>query len=314
MKLIGFDDIVNLNISPKLCYEWVSDMLLKKNTALLPTKISMKPEGMEGVFLNCMPCIIPHSDCAGVKLVTRYPKREPTLDSQILLYRLSTGENIALLDGNWITTMRTGAVAAHSILQFAVPGFMNIGIIGLGNTARATLKILNEVMGYRALKVYLKTYKNQHILFAEAFAEYSNITFEFCDKTESVITNSEVIISAVTVFHENICEDKYFNKGCLLVPIHTRGFSNCDLFFDKVYADDSNHVKNFENFKKFRYFAEVSEVLQKKKEGRTNDEERILIYNIGISLHDMYFASKIEEMIPSISKITLNTPTQKFWV
>ena len=62
-----------------------------------------------------MPVILPSINYGGVKLVTRYPKRNPSLDSEILLYDLKTGENVALMDGNWITTMRTGAVAAHSI-------------------------------------------------------------------------------------------------------------------------------------------------------------------------------------------------------
>ena len=35
-----------------------------------------------------------------------------------------------------------------------------------------------------------------------------------------------------------------------MVPVHTRGFSNCDLFFDKVFADDYGHVKHFKYFDK----------------------------------------------------------------
>ena len=33
------------------------------------------------------------------------------------------------------------------------------------------------------------------------------------------------------------------------------------------------------------------------KIGRENDEERIIAYNIGIALHDMYYAGKIFDMI-----------------
>ena len=29
-----------------------------------------------------------------------------------------------------------------------------------------------------------------------------------------------------------------------VIPVHTRGFQNCDLFFDKVFADDTDHVKD----------------------------------------------------------------------
>ena len=108
MKVISFDKITEMAVSPLQCYEWVSETISHKKTALLPPKISLKPE-IPGVFYNTMPAILPHANWAGVKLVTRYPQRAPSLDSQILLYNLKTGENLALLDGNWITTMRTGA-------------------------------------------------------------------------------------------------------------------------------------------------------------------------------------------------------------
>lgn len=314
MKIIGFDDIVKLNISPKICYDWVCEMLENKRESILPTKISMKPEAMYGVFFNCMPCLIPGSDCAGVKIVTRYPKREPCIDSQILLYRLSDGKNIALLDGTWITAMRTGAVAAYSIKKFAVPDYMSLGFIGLGNTARATLKTLLSVYDGRPLTVYLKKYKSQHQLFAKKFEVNSNLTFVFCDTVEQVIDRSEVIVSTVTFCEQDFCEDRYFREGCLLIPIHTRGFTNCDLFFDKVYADDRNHVKHFKYFDKFKYFAEVSDVIAQTKEGRTSSDERIIVYNIGISLHDVYFAHKIEKMCNDAIEMDLYAPKEKFWV
>ena len=120
MKLITFEDIQNLNIDPYLCYEWVSEMIANKKTVDLPAKISMHPS--EGVFCNVMPCVIPNTvfgKMGGVKVVTRYPDRKPSLDSKLLLLNIETGEFLSLMDANWITAMRTGAVAAHSILLFA---------------------------------------------------------------------------------------------------------------------------------------------------------------------------------------------------
>lgn len=230
MKIITFDDILQLDISPYECFEWVSNAIKEKKEALLPAKISLKPE-IEGVFYNTMPVILPSINYGGVKLVTRYPKRNPSLDSEILLYDLKTGENVALMDGNWITTMRTGAVAAHSIRLLANPEFSVIGFIGLGNTARATLKVLLSVFPEKHFKVKLKKYKNQHELFQQVFSKYPNIIFSYYDTIEEVIKGSEVVVSAATVFEEDVCSDECFDEGILLVPIHTRGFTNCDLFF-----------------------------------------------------------------------------------
>lgn len=314
MKVISFDKIESLHISPRECCEWVADALAIKDQALLPGKISLKPE-IKDVFYNTMPVIIPSLGWGGVKVVTRYPKRMPSLNSEILLYKLETGENVALLDGNWITAMRTGAVAAHSILLFAKEDFKTIGIIGAGNTARATLKALLSLCPERTFAVKIKKYKDQHENFAEEFKNFTNITFSFCDTYEELVESSDVVVSAATVLEKDICADECYKEGILVVPIHTRGFTNCDLFFDKVYADDTNHVKGFRNFDRFRSFAEVTDVVQKKKPGRENDQERILAYNIGIALHDIYFAGKIYEMAGErCADVSLNALQNKFWV
>lgn len=314
MKIVPFDQIVELGIEPIQCYEWVSEIISEKQNAILPKKISLKPD-IHGVFYNTMPAILPKSGYAGVKEVTRYPKRVPSLDSQLLLYDLHTGDNLAFMDANWITAMRTGAVAAHSIQLLAVKDFSKLGFIGLGNTARAAFAVLLALYPDRSFTVKLKKYKEQHESFMKRFEGCENVTFVCCDSYEEVVRNSDVIVSAATVFEEDICADDCYKEGVLVVPIHTRGFTNCDLFFDKIYADDTAHVSGFKYFDKYRFFAEVSDVVNGKKPGRENNRERILAYNIGIALHDIYFAGKIYEMLEKEgSDINLNAPLDKFWV
>ena len=295
MKIITFEDIKKLNMSPLDCYEWAKEVVQNKNTTLLPPKISMKPD-IDGVFYNIMPSVIPTLNRAGVKIVTRYPKRKPSLDSNLLLYDLTDGSTLALMDANFITAVRTGAVAALSIKLLATDDFKEIGIIGLGNTARATLKILLALFPERNFKIKLLKYKNQHQLFKEDFNQFNNIDFCYEDNVDEVVKNSDVIISAVTTIKEDVCSDDCFKEGCLVVPIHTLGFTNCDLFFDKV-----------------KECHEVTDILTGEAKGRTSDKQRIIAYNIGISIHDIYFASKIYEMVETTKEIDLKAPSEKFW-
>lgn len=314
MKLLTFDKILQAKINPLSCYDWVEEVLKRKDESILPAKISLKPNIAE-VFYNVMPSILLWKNWAGVKLVTRYPQRKPVLDSQILLYDLTTGKNLALVDGNWITSMRSGAVAAHSVKLLAVNHFSTIGIIGLGNTARAFLLVLLSLYPNKSLTVKIKKYKDQHDLFIKRFSEFHNIEFICCETLRETVDNADVVVSAVTFFENDVFEDYRFKEGVLLVPIHTRGFSNCDLYFDKIFADDTNHVKGFKYFDYFHSFAEVSEVLNHKKPGRENNRERIIAYNIGISLHDIFFAGKLYELLENESEeISLQEPDDKFWV
>ncbi len=313
MKVITFSDIANQNISPAVFYEWACDMIKNKSKALLPPKISMKP--FDGVFCNVMPSII--GNTGGVKVVTRYPERVPALESFLTIYDVNSGENLAIMDATWITAMRTGAVAAHSIMLLAKKDFSTIGMVGLGNTARAALLVLAEICPDRILNIKLKKFNNEEKDFAKRFEAYSNLKFSYVDTAQEVVRGSDVIISAATYMPEDFCEDSCYEPGVLVVPIHTLGFTNCDLFFDKIFADDYGHVCHFKNFDKFKKFAEVADIVNNKVTGRENDEERILAYNIGISLHDINFAAHIYELLkdnPDLPDINLDGPTEKFWV
>lgn len=322
MKLITFQDIVRMNIKPSVCYDWAEETLAHKTGTILPPKISMKPA--DGVFCNVMPSILHTNEYSsgGCKVVTRYPNRAPSLQSRILLMDANNGEFLALMDGTWITSMRTGAVAAHSILLLAKKNFANIGIMGLGNTARATLLILLDKMAEmgdnRILNIKLFRYKNQAEEFQNRFNHYENIRFTIVDTYEEMVRGSDIVISGATYLPKDIVENDCFDKGVLVVPIHTLGFTNCDLFFDKVYGDDYGHEEHFKNFKQFKFYAEIADVMSGTAPGRENDDERILVYNVGISLQDINFANhiyhKLEENGATLQEIDLQDSTDKFWV
>lgn len=317
MKIISFEDIQKLDISPYVCYEWVEKMIKEKASVLLPPKVHM--EFADDIFCNVMPSAIQTEagTRGGVKIVTRYPERIPSLDSKVILFDAETGEFLAMMDGDWITAMRTGAVAAHSIKLFAVKDFYEIGMLGLGNTARAALLVLLALYPEKTLHIKLLRYKGQEQLFAHRFKEYSNVEFTFVDTMEETVRGSDVVISAVTYFKDDICTDDCFKEGVLIVPIHTRGFMNCDLFFDKIYGDDRGHVCHFKYFDKYQYFAEVSDVVNQKALGRENDRERIIAYNIGLSMHDINYASHIYEMLKDnkgLLDIEFKSPKEKFWL
>ena len=318
VKLVSFKDIQAAGVSPKDCLDWVAESIANKQKAVLPPKISLHPP-IEGSFCNFMPSIVSDSDgklWGGVKLVTRYPEREPALDSKLLLFDAQTGEMLALMDADWITAMRTGAVAAHSINLLARSGFDQISVMGLGNTGRACMLMLAESIEGRELNVRLRRYKGQEDLFVERFKEYENLSFDFVDGYDELVRGSQVVVSAVTYLADDVCGDDCFDEGVLVVPVHTRGFSNCDLFFDKVFADDTGHVKHFKNFAQFKRFAEVSDVVNGRVAGRENDKERILAYNIGVSMHDITFAAKIFQELDkdSLQDLDLSQPAEKFWV
>ena len=309
--------IADSGISPATCVQWVEESFRMKPQAVLPPKISIHPQGDD--FFNTMPALLPTGlGRFAVTEVHRIAGQEPALGADILLYDSRTGQLLAIMDGDWITTMRTGAVAALSTKLFQRSGVDTYSIMGLGNTARATALCLLETARDRHITLRLLRYKDQAEAFVERFRDYtSNATFEIVDDVPTLVAGADVLISCITSASGLLCErDELYRPGVLLIPVHTRGFQNCDLFFDKVYGDDYGHVKGFRYFDRFRHFDELTNVLLGTNPGRESDQERILCYNIGLGLHDALFASRIYDLLVDrcTEFIEQRKETRKFWI
>ncbi len=295
MTTITNEQIKALHITPKQCVEWVTESFKMKYEAQLPPKISVHPQGID--FYTSMPCLLPNQyDRFGVKVVSRINGRKPALHSDLLLYEASTGRLLALMDADWITQMRTGAVAALTIQTLQKKDAHVYAFVGLGSVAQATMECFLAILPQdQHIIVKLQKYKDQAQTFAQQFAD-NRVTYRIVDSHEDLIRDSDVIVSAVTEMPELFCtDDSLFKEGVLVIPIHTRGFQNCDLFFDRIFADDKGHVQGFRYFNQFKSCHEMSEVLLGHLQGRTTNDERILAYNIGLGLHDVYFATKVDE-------------------
>lgn len=246
-----------------------------------------------------MPCLLPAEfHTFGCKIVSRIAGNHPALKSDLMLFNSNTGEMISVMNADWITAMRTGAVAALSINTLRSSSAKIYSFIGLGVIGHSTLDCLLATNCDKKLIIRLKKYKDHAEKTVEKYKDFKNVEFQIVDEIDDLVKDSDVIVSCITEAKDILINDtKLFKQGVLVVPVHTRGFQNCDSIFDKVFADDEGHVKGFRYFNEFRKFGEIGDVISGKIEGRESDTERILSYNVGIGLHDIYFAKKISDLL-----------------
>lgn len=316
VTVIRHEQIEALNIKPATCVKWVREGFLMKDDVQMPAKLSVHPQGED--FITTMPCMLSERDGKkyfGVKVVSRIEGQVPILKSEIYLYDAKTGNLLAILDGDWITAIRTGAVAALAAELFQCKGVNTYSMMGLGNIGRATALCLIDNNRDRTITLRLLRYKDQAEKFIERFKDCKNVTFDIVDDNREFVAEADVLISCITFTKDLLFpDDSLFRKGVTVIPVHMRGFQNCDLCFDKVYGDETAKIKDFKYFSQFRQYDELHHVLQGKNPGRTNDEERILSYNYGIALHDIVFATKIYELTDDQSGFCLSRQDQKIWV
>lgn len=318
IHIIQQEQITSFNISPTVCVKWVEEGFRMKDQVQMPAKLSVHPQGED--FMTTMPCLLPEQNGQkrfGIKVVNRIEGQKPALSSIIYLYDAKTGHLLAVMDGDWITAMRTGAVATLAARLFQKNGTDTYSMMGLGNIARATALCLIADNQNRNIKIRLLRYKDQAEQFIERFKEASNVTFDIIDDKEEFISEADVVISCVTVATELLFpNDALFRKGITLIPVHVRGFQNCDLFFDKVFGDDTDQIRNWKYFSMFRQYDELHHVLLGSNPGRTSQDERVLCYNYGLALHDIVYASKIYDVISGKECETFNysRQNQKLWM
>lgn len=286
------EEIEFLNISAQEKYNWVDTTLRNKSEYVLPTKTRMPLN--ESDYFNVMPCALPSEKVLGLKVVTRNENRREqglsNIEGDILLYSYDNFMPIALIDGAYITTIRTAAVAVHSIINFAKKRDV-IAMVGLGNIGTEIGNILFELVKEEKITVKLYRYKDQAEKFANKFSHYKNITFEFCETYDELMTDSDVVVSSITFIEGDFCDSSVYKKQCTIIPVHLRGFKECDRVFDHVITSDLVSIKKFQNYNQIKKLSYIDDLI--KDINNYVPDNQTIIYNLGLAVYDLYFATKI---------------------
>lgn len=299
IKTIEQKEIENLNIPMLEYYKWVDFVVKNSNDFILPvkTRIPLK----ETDYFNVMPCVLPQEGVLGLKVVTRSEERRcnsgVNLGADILLYDYNNFNLLALIDGSFITTIRTAAIAVHSMLNIAEKRNV-IAMLGLGNIGTAIGDILFELTKNESYIVKVYRYKDQAERFINRYAnKYCNITFQIVDDYTSLMKNSDVVFSSVTLASHDFCPSEIYKKGCTIIPVHMRGFMDCDLNFNHIITSDLQSIKKFKYYDSFQKLSLLDEVLKGNVSARQHSDDRVLIYNLGLAIYDLYFAANIYKLL-----------------
>lgn len=202
---------------------WVDEALREKSGYTLPPKIHIAQQ--DGDYYNVMPCIYERGNIAMVKMIGRHSIKRgedrSSMMGDILLYESDTGILRALMDGEYITTLRTGISAAHSARLFTRPDFETVGLIGLGNIMtvciRAFIASLRAEGDRRDVTLKLIRYHDHQQRIMDLFREDPNVHFVLCDTYEEVIGGSDLVFAAniydraaVPDTPYRYCREKYF--------------------------------------------------------------------------------------------------------
>jgi ornithine cyclodeaminase len=104
--------------------------------------------------LGVMPAYAPSAGL-GCKLVTLFPanRDRPTHQASIALFDPATGTQVALMDGTYITAMRTAAAAALATRMLARPDARVLAILGTGVQSRSAQEMFPRARDFAEVRV-----------------------------------------------------------------------------------------------------------------------------------------------------------------
>ncbi|MFZ1220208.1 MAG: ornithine cyclodeaminase family protein [Chthoniobacterales bacterium] len=159
----------------------------------------------EGGFFGVMPA---SGSSMGIKMVTYYPEnagtRLPTHMAVIALFDPKTGEPLALMDGRYITEMRTAAVSAVATDALASPDAKVLALLGAGVQGRAHLETLARVRRFQEIRIW-----NRNPERAERFAKEHGVKSM---TLEAAVRDADLVVTATSA-HEPFLKGEWLKPG-----------------------------------------------------------------------------------------------------
>jgi alanine dehydrogenase len=171
--------------------------------------------GKEWSIFAVMPAYVPSLPALGAKLVTLCPVNTrlgiDTHQAMIVMLNPETGVAESILDGRYITEMRTAAVSAVSTKLLARKDAKVLGILGSGVQARSHIEVLRLVRDFREVRVWSPNVQRRVAFAAKTGARAM-------ESAEEVVRGADVVV-AVTPSTTPVIHNDWVGDGTHVIGV-----------------------------------------------------------------------------------------------
>lgn len=303
---LGRDDVTGLGLCPDRVREAVGEVFREKSrgeTKLLP-KLSL--DIAPGEVAQALVGAVPSAVTSGVKWIGvsagNAARGLPNIHALVVLSNSTTGIPRAIMDGSWITAVRTAACTALAAAALARTTVRRIGFVGCGLQARAHLDALLAVRpGLREAVVFGRSQASFETF--RAHAEALGVAVRRTERSEETVEGMDVVVSSVPpaaglrpfLDPRRLAPGSFVGAvdlGRTWFPDHWRES------FDVVATDDLVQSEAIGRAGKMvsagPFDAEIGDLSLGRHPGRRSDDERTALLFAGIALADLAVAILIE--------------------
>ena len=190
-------DAVRSTINMPMAIEAMRDAFsaLAAGEATVPVRVAL--ETSHGVSLF-MPAHLKERDSAGVKIVSvnegNTQSGLPAIHAVVVVLDTLTGCPIALMDGTWLTALRTGAVGGLATDLLARSDSTTVALFGAGTQARTQLEAVRCVRDIKRVRVVSHSGTSAQAL----VGELSGVEAVSLSDPDEAVAGADIIIAATS--------------------------------------------------------------------------------------------------------------------
>lgn len=287
--------------------------LLVEEKCDAPLRTVISAPKHEGSFLF-MPAYVDEMDIASLKVVNIFPKNIdkgiPSAPAQVLLIDGTTGVIIAVLDGTYVTALRTGAASGVAFDLLAKKDSKIGALIGTGGQAAMQLEAMIVARKLDEVRVYdlnLDRTKEFASKMQEELKHYGT-KIVAVSSSDDAIDNAD-IVTAVTPSTKPVYDGSKIKKGATLsfVGSYKPNMQEMDPTVleraSKLYFDSEEAVLSEAGdilipladgtITKDDFTGDIGDVILGNLVGRENDDEIIVFKTVGVATQDLVTAKQI---------------------
>ena len=281
--------------------------------SVVPLRVNIGVPNFEGQTLF-MPGYVEKLDSMGVKIVSVFPhnikKGLPSVPATMVLIDGTTGEVCCILDGTYLTQLRTGASAGAATDLLARSDAQIGALIGTGGQAMTQLEAMLTVRNLKEVRIFdidFECAQSFVTQMQDVFASFGTL-LRAVETADEAITNAD-IITTVTTSRQPVFNGRLVKAGAHIngVGSYLPNMQELDEFIvnraDKIFFDSQEAVlaesgdfiipltKGTITMDKFT--GEIGQVISNKLPGRETSEEITLFKMVGMAALDVVTAYQI---------------------
>lgn len=282
-------------------------MLYGKNLVRMPAKIYLHLDKYAGDF-RAMPAYIEGMDACGIKWVNVYPDNKkyglPSVMAVIILNDPHTGFPLAIMDGTYITNLRTGASGGVAAKYLANKDSSKVSLVGCGNQAQTQLMALHQIFKIRLVSIYDRD-PHQAAAFIEKM-HFLGIKIKSCTSREDCVCGADILVTT-TPSRKPIIKSEWIGPGMHINAIgaDAKGKEELEpaiLKKAKVIVDDGIQAMHSGEInvpiakkiiKETDIYADLGEIIAGKKKGRASKDEITVFDSTGVAIGDVLVADYV---------------------